>query len=241
MRLYTAVCTDCGHRGKRYRQKARAAQAASEHQCPPTQHPRPAPVTDPQAVIRIAHWAARDYQKRNPAASYDEVLSDAMLGVAQAVTRWDPSKGTLGTYAAPRARGAILDGVRSRGTLARSEYRAGVRFDTLPEHRRPALSLQSLHDTGQDVPHNPSDFTDVDDRDTIDRLLAPLDARSRYIIEAHDLHGYRLAEIAATLGITESRVCQLRTKALDRVRAGHQPAALRIDLTTALPRQREGA
>ena len=55
-----------------------------------------------------------------------------------------------------------------------------------------------------------------------DRLLADainsLPDRDRFILVLSYYEGLTLAEIASTLGLTESRICQLRTRAIKQLR-----------------------
>jgi len=51
------------------------------------------------------------------------------------------------------------------------------------------------------------------------RELATLDERDRLVVDLYDLQGLTLREIAGRLGVSESRVSQIRTGALKRLRS----------------------
>lgn len=71
----------------------------------------------------------------------------------------------------------------------------------------------------------PGQAAEVEDRlsltEELERLrseMALLPARDREVIELYDLAGWTLREVGARLGISESRVSQLRTRTLGRLR-----------------------
>jgi RNA polymerase sigma factor for flagellar operon FliA len=58
------------------------------------------------------------------------------------------------------------------------------------------------------------------DRELLHQALGDLSARDRSVITQTYLEGRALREVGAIMGVTESRVCQIRTRALGRLRAG---------------------
>lgn len=53
----------------------------------------------------------------------------------------------------------------------------------------------------------------------LDRILAQLPRQQELILRAHDVEGRTQAEIAAAMGVTPGRVCQLRRQALITAKA----------------------
>jgi RNA polymerase sigma factor for flagellar operon FliA len=56
-------------------------------------------------------------------------------------------------------------------------------------------------------------------RERLHRALQTLPARHRHIIRLHDFEEWTLKRIGEKLGVNESRVSQLRSQALRRLRA----------------------
>src|SRR5579872_5600035 len=79
-------------------------------------------VIDHLPQVRII---ARTIQNRlRPRADFEDMVSYGAVGLISAATRYDSSRGILfKTYAEPRIRGAILDGLRTMNWLSRSACR----------------------------------------------------------------------------------------------------------------------
>jgi RNA polymerase sigma factor for flagellar operon FliA len=71
--------------------------------------------------------------------------------------------------------------------------------------------------------------------------IAELPERLRTVIEAYFYGNQRMADIAADLGVTESRVSQLRTEALAMLRDGLNGQHAAAGAATAIPVQRRSA
>ncbi len=188
---------------------------------------------------------------------FDDLVGDGLLGLIEAVERFDPSHNVrFKTYAETRIRGAILDGVRGRDWAPRSLRRAARRLETAiaaVEHksRRTArdeeiakelhITLRELQDLylqargvrlsalaiGEDEGRDPAD-PGLDPLDRMQenerrRLLAEeiegLPERERLVLSLYYERGATLKEIGAVLDVTESRACQLHTRAVARLRA----------------------
>ena len=165
----------------------------------------------------IARWVAHKYATGwSLAAEWADVYADASIGVLNAIRHFDPARSlTQRAYVFIRARGAAIDGIRQRGYKGRKDV------DT----RRVPLSLDMLRadiDDGGDgldlgtIEHG---YDEVDAAVTVPLLLVQLSRRRRFVIEAYYRAGRSLADIAAELGVTESRVSQIHTQALRQMRA----------------------
>jgi RNA polymerase sigma factor (sigma-70 family) len=69
-----------------------------------------------------------------------------------------------------------------------------------------------------DPGHVDSGFDQVDDRDVVDRVLASLPTRRRWVFEQRFAIGRSLADIGAEMGVSQSRVCQLVTRTVRELR-----------------------
>lgn len=212
----------------------------------------------------------------NSVIGYDDLVSHAIMGLIDAVERFDPSKGfKFETYANVRIRGEVLDAIKSLDWTPRSvrsteqelrrvftsleaelgraatdeEVAAAMEMDldtyedTLAEVGQSAiLSLEDLMVYGEEgrpvTDIGPGSSSEYDPMFTAmlserKRLLASaikqLPEREMLVISLYYKDGLTLKEIAAVLGVTESRVCQLHSKAVIRLHgklARHQDLLL---------------
>lgn len=188
-----------------------------------------------------------------------DLISYGMVGLLDALQRYDPEKGArFTTYAANRIKGSILDELRRLDWVPRSlrdkrraveaavadlEFRLGSR----PTERQLAdelavavddlrvtltdlsrTSMAALDDQGPlplaerlqdaaaldpqshyDEPQLHADLTDA---------LGALPQRQRDVLVLYFYEGLTLVQIGDVMGVTESRVSQLRTKAMVALR-----------------------
>lgn len=167
--------------------------------------------------------------------AHDDVESDAMLGVLKAAARYTP-RFTWKRYAWLRATGEVLDGQRARGWLpsdsaAMRAVRAG---GPVPPAARIPQSLDEMADpdgtplrvldpAGDSARRQRDGYNHV--LDVLRQHLAPRDVA---VVRRTVLDGEYLKDVAADLGITEARVCQLRSAALVRLRMRLTPDDLDV-------------
>ena len=150
----------------------------------------------------------------------DDLEAAGVVGLIQAVDRFDPSRGIpFEGYAALRVRGAILDEVRRLDELTRDARRLAGE-----DERRGALSLEFLQERGE--MGDPAEVAEVDVRaahdglrDDVERALAAIPVRERAILACYYSDGLTLAMIGRRLGISEARVSQLHARAIAQLRS----------------------
>ncbi|MEO8248638.1 MAG: RNA polymerase sigma factor FliA [Burkholderiales bacterium] len=212
-------------------------------------------------VQRLAHHLIA---KLPPNVQLDDLIQVGMIGLAEALSRFEASQGVqFETFATQRIRGAMLDELRegdwlSRGSrksqkqiekavhrLEHSLGRAPIESEIaaeldmkLPEYqallgRVRGSQLVYLEDMGG----GSEDDDGFLDRHTVDADADPmsmlkdqrlrralvdaigtLPEREQQIMGMYYEHDMNLKEIAAVLGITESRVCQLHSQSIARLR-----------------------
>lgn len=211
--------------------------------------------------LGLVHHAAREVAPRvRDAVSLDELVSAGSIGLLQSMEGFDIDRGlAFSTFAMRRIRGAILDELRSRDPLSRTDRAHARQLDAATteleqRHGRPAtaaevadflgvdgdtvhrwrertasagpVSLEGepggrvladrLGDDGGDVMHG---LVELDERNGVLReALDALPHRERLVLTRSYLEERPLREIAEELGVTESRVCQLRSQGLARLR-----------------------
>ena len=118
-----------------------------------------------------------------------------------------------------RVRHRMIDAIRRMSPYARDEIQAR-RDSPVPRHTR-VCSLDEIASEGTlEIPSDrPSPETVVASAQ-IWRVVDELPPRERQALLLREVEGYSGPEVGARMGVTESRVCQLRNQAIARLR-GH--------------------
>ena len=213
-------------------------------------------------VRRLAHHMIA---KLPPNVELDDLVQVGMIGLADALSRYEASQGVqFETFATQRIRGAMLDELRDGDWLSRGsrksqkqieqavrklEHRLGrspVESEIAKELDMPLADYQSLLGRVrgtqlvylEDMGGRDEDDDGFLDRHTADDEADPLSVlkdqrlrtalvaaieglpeRERHIMGMYYEQDMNLKEIAAVLGVTESRVCQLHSQSIARLRA----------------------
>lgn len=198
----------------------------------------------------VRRLAAQLFARRpDGIADFGDYLHYGMVGLLEAVERYDPARGaSFATFARYRVRGAILNGTakvseqrefHSHRARLRSERLKSIREDG-PEPSDDAfrelvevtigISLGVLLETAardERIAHaeraNPyARCALAEVRSTLTRRVGGLPERERFVIRQHYFHHTSFAEIAGVLGVTKGRVSQLHGRALRRIREAYQ-------------------
>jgi RNA polymerase sigma factor for flagellar operon FliA len=154
---------------------------------------------------------------------YEDLLQDAYLGAMDAVDRYDESLGfALTTFAHRRIRGAVIDGIRGRDNLKRS-YRQALKQAGVTVN---VLSLDRSHDEEESMTllgliedeAATLALSRLEDADAVRRAVDRLPARLHYVVTEYYWRGRTLLDIAQEMGVTESRVSQILSKAKEWLR-----------------------
>jgi RNA polymerase sigma factor FliA len=210
--------------------------------------------------LDMARRIARKTLRRLPSSvRLDDLESAAMLGLTEAATRFDPTRGEpFVAFAAKRVRGAILDDLRRQDVLTRRgrerareldaatravEDRTG-RAATTEEvagelgcsaeevsrrrGRLQAANVVALDDVAELTAPASELGADalIEQRERQEEMVAALEAlpqRELLILSMYFQDGLTLKEIGDILGVSESRVCQLRGRALRTLRKRMAP------------------
>ncbi|MBI2060192.1 MAG: RNA polymerase sigma factor FliA [Nitrospirae bacterium] len=215
----------------------------------------------------VRHEVARFKARLPQHVSADDLTSAGVLGLIDAVDKFDQTKGVpFRNYAALRVRGAILDELRSQDWLSRpmrQDIRAledvytelENRLGRQPEDEEVAKELQmSLEDfyemLGRTQGVSLISLEELqalraasdDDRDILETLMDPtvndplaelhmtevrdllgeaienLPKQERMVLTLYYYEDLNMKEVGEVLGVTESRVSQIRTAALFKLR-----------------------
>lgn len=213
-------------------------------------------------LSKVKYIADRIAAKLPSSVERDDLYGAGVIGLIDAVERYDPSRGVaFTTFAEMRVRGAILDNLRSLDWASRTVRRrarevqnaygqieklkgAPATEEEVAMHLR--MPLKELHnilreisglnitdldeqdektglslmDTIYDTSASPFEaYEDSERRQRLSEAVDKLPERERQVIALYYVEELNMKEIGAVLGITESRVSQLRTQAVVRMRA----------------------
>jgi RNA polymerase sigma factor for flagellar operon FliA len=202
-------------------------------------------------------------------ADTSELNGTGVFGLMDAVDRFDPSLGfKFETFAVPRIKGAILDGLRALDWVPRSVRSRSRQIETAMAKlshelkRSPSddelcaelgiqadelqrwLSTIAVSNVGpldhvvagsdgetRQLPASTDDGPDaqIEDRElraTMRAEIRRLPERERTVVALYYDEGMTLAEIGAVLGVTESRVSQIHSKAIVMLRSQMSAAGI---------------
>jgi len=213
-------------------------------------------------VRRLAHHMIA---KLPPSVELDDLIQVGMIGLTEAIARFEPSQGVqFETFASQRIRGAMIDELRdgdwmSRGSRKSQKDIEGAVHRLQQKLHRPPMESEIAKELGmsladyqallakvrgtqlvylEDISGQGDDEDGFLDRHMGDHEADPssvlqdqrmrmalveaiknLPEREQQIMSMYYEHDMNLKEIAAVLGVTESRICQLHSQSNARLRA----------------------
>lgn len=195
----------------------------------------------------VKYVAGRLRARLPESVEYADLVSDGILGLMEAIDRFDPGRGlAFQTFAVPRIRGAMVDALRGLDWVPRSvrekvrkveeaQQSLEARLGRIPDDPEIAaemgITVSALRDLYAKVAF--TSVATVEDLELADDLSAAatqeieddqakaallkvvreLPERDQVIIALYYFEGFTLAEIGQVLGVTESRVSQLHSRA----------------------------
>jgi len=214
----------------------------------------------------IKYVANRIAMRLPPHIEVDDLISVGVLGLMDAITKYDSSRGAkFKTYAEFRVRGAILDELRSMDWVPRSIRQKASQVDKVvqglqaklrrtPEDEEVAqemgLTLEQFHETLNETKSIPifsledlgiakesgdqqslldclagkadadpqTQIRLVELKEIIAKAIDALPEKERLMVSLYYYEELTMKEIGAVLDITESRVSQIHSKAVYRLR-----------------------
>jgi len=138
----------------------------------------------------VKYVAGRLRTRMPESVEQDDLVSDGVLGLMDAIERFEPDRGlSFQTFAVPRIRGAIIDGMRSMDfvprsvrdklrVIARARVALEERLGRIPEDPEVAvesgIDLQQMRDITRQATSN---HANLDDFDLADELSSAADDR----------------------------------------------------------------
>ena len=200
-------------------------------------------------VRRLAHHMIA---KLPPSVELDDLIQVGMIGLTEAIARFEPSQGVqFETFASQRIRGAMIDELREGDWMSRGSRKSQKDIEQAVHrlqqklHRPPMESeiakelgmsladyqhllakvrgsqlvyLEDISGHGDDEADPSSLLQDQRMRMALVEAIKNLPEREQQIMSMYYEHDMNLKEIAAVLGVTESRICQLHSQSIARLR-----------------------
>ncbi len=200
-----------------------------------------------------------------PSLAYEDLVSIGMVGLLDAMSKFDPTKGAkFETYAVIRIRGAILnhlnsmswiprsvrekdkalqraadDFLQSRGRMPDDDELAskmglsGEAFTKLLEDVVPVSLLsmdeylaceeddeRTIGDRLVSTDRSPEEIFERNERiETLKATILELPEKERLTVSLYHLEDFNLKEVGEVLRVSESRACQLLSRAVSKLRA----------------------
>jgi RNA polymerase sigma factor FliA len=190
--------------------------------------------------------AARKLSQFNRHLSVDEMRSLGFEGLVRSVERFDTAKGnSFSTFAYIRIRGSILDHIRTLSDNSRL-YASRIKNVRLLEqtlgHTPTDEEIQESLGYKRLIDNTPqrlddgvrgmrlSDSLEASSRigngiDEAKYLLNGLNKRERLVVIMYFWEGHTMKQIGADLGLSESRISQMMTNLIPRIRDNFERAA----------------
>ena len=169
--------------------------------------------------------ASRSLDPRCRGADREDLIAWGVFGLVQAARRYRGDMGApFGAYAARRVRGQVLDALRDRDPLTRSERRAFREARKVSEDLPPPyveVSLDRLAELGEPRARDASALARHRDPRwaRVAAALRELTTLERRVVIDAFARGLTLREIGARVGLSESGVCRVRARALKKLRS----------------------
>jgi RNA polymerase sigma factor for flagellar operon FliA len=182
-----------------------------------------------ERYLPLARALARRIRLINsPLADDDDVASAAVLGLIDAVDRFEPGRGVpFEAYASLRIRGAIIDELRRTGERTRGaeQQPRTLSLDGLVEDDWMAFLAT---DDGVDARFDAEDL-----RGRVEGALESLPPRQREVLARYYAESLTLREAGMRMGISEARACQLHGRAIFNLRRALSIELPRVNVATA--------
>lgn len=212
----------------------------------------------------VKYIASRIIVGKTKYIDYDDLVGYGMLGLMDAMQKFDPSKGIkFSSYASIRIRGSMIDELRRISPISKSaidklnRYNEAVERLQMKNFKEPKLeeiakelnislkevsniesyinyiSIASLEDfifsDEEDMPlmatvvdrNSPSPEKSIEEKELIEYLekaINNLKERDKIILSLYYYERFTLKEIGKVLDVSESRVCQLHSRAIIHLR-----------------------
>ena len=178
----------------------------------------------------LIHWTVQ--RMRIAPGTYDDMVQEAVLGLTRRLYQFDEERGRLEAWIVATARHSVLDAMRSQGggPIRVSRHLIRRYREQGKELGEICASLDEHLETGEESTYKPvqnngrMEHTElVEKRDMLEHARRLIPKRHREVLDLlYPLNGSlptQMKDVGKRLGISESRVSQLRKEALMSMRS----------------------
>jgi len=159
---------------------------------------------------QIQELARKAWLKAPYLVDPEDLTSVGVIGLLRAMGGYCPETGvSFWTYASKRVYGIQVDWLRHCSPIPRTQ-KGRLEVGQFDQHHLYDIVMGSYWDSG---------YARMDDRDEVACLLRGLSPIEQSILGLSYGWGCAMRKIGWYLGISESRVCQLRSRAVKKIRA----------------------
>jgi RNA polymerase sigma factor for flagellar operon FliA len=186
----------------------------------------------------VVRQIAGGFQRKLPRnVLRDDLLAAGMSGLWDAVRRQvEQPSDRFDYYVRVRIRGAILDELRAQDWLPRRARAAAAEAQENGNHARAvAPAVVRFDDVSEweqgrclatdDSSNSEAAVTAKFIRESLARAVDQLPMRERHIVAAHYFRGVKFKDLGTELGVSEPRISQLHSRAMQRLRDLMEAAA----------------
>ena len=212
----------------------------------------------------VKYIASRVSLGKNKYIEYEDLVSYGMIGLMDAISKFDNSKGMkFSSYASIRIKGAMIDEIRRCGPISKgamdklNRYNEAIEVLQKKLLREPDrleianylnisirdiaeienyinyISIVSLEDIifsddddmtvmgiieDKNSPSPEESYTEKEKVQVLANAIEELNDKDRMILNLYYYEGLTLKEIGVVLSVSESRVCQLHSRAIRNLR-----------------------
>jgi RNA polymerase sigma factor FliA len=196
----------------------------------------------------VQYWARHYSHQSHQVLDFDDLVVVGLMGLMDAAKRFNPNRDVqFKTYAEFRIRGEIIDELRKQDWMSRSERKKQKVFrhaqqqlvhdlgrDPTRQEMAKILPFKSRElDRIQQYETNDSirayqegdsakleDFVsqEIENRDEVQELISMLPKTHKRVIELRYFEDASLSSIAKDIGLSEGRVSQIHTEAIEILR-----------------------
>ncbi|MFW5652874.1 MAG: sigma-70 family RNA polymerase sigma factor [Planctomycetota bacterium] len=186
-----------------------------------------------EGLVRAVAWEMR--QKLPPHVDIEELVAFGMLGLAQAISRYDPSNtAAFATYAFYRVRGEILDGLRRMSWFYEAAYEGRVYADEsnqdwessdrsatvgIPRRHCSRRSIEAAEVQQSQDAYKDGQLDAIFLKERLQIALRELAPDERELLRLTYADGLSLAKAAERLGLSRSWACRLHQRILEQLAA----------------------
>jgi RNA polymerase sigma factor for flagellar operon FliA len=184
----------------------------------------------------LVRQIAGGFQRRLPRSVLrEDLVAAGMSGLWDAIRRHADRPGeSFDWYVRVRIRGAILDELRAQDWLPRRARAAAAEANEAGDMSVTAPSVVRFDDVSEweqnrslTAPESNSEAAVEAKfvRENLARAVEQLPERERHIVSAHYFQGVKFKDLGAELGVSEPRISQLHSRAMQRLKSLMHEAA----------------